>query len=150
MNTPQETNIMYATIVNNQDQALCHLFFHCCLEDDQFTEAEMDNLSGKLVTLGLQPRVHVKDELVSYRSYRSSITDEKAYLEHLIQLIKPVNELALYSYCVELCISDPTLDAREESLLSKLAEVLEIEPDIARMVEKLIAQRKAVEIQKVF
>jgi uncharacterized tellurite resistance protein B-like protein len=141
---------MYTNIVKDQDQALCHLFFHCCLEDDQFTEAEMDNLSAKLVTLGLQPKVHIKDELVSYRSYKASITDERSYLAYLIGLIAPVNELALYSYCLELCISDPTLDAREESLLSKLAGILEIEPGIAQIIEKLVAQRRAVEIQKVF
>ena len=144
--------MMYSNVVNNQDQALCHLFFHCCLEDDQFTEAEMDNLSGKLVTLGLQPKVHIKDELISYRSYKPSITseNEKAYLAWLIQLIRPVNELALYSYCVELCISDPTLDAREESFLIQLAEILGIEPATAAIVEKLMAQRRAVELQKVF
>jgi len=141
---------MYTNIVKDQDQALCHLFFHCCLEDDQFTEAEMDNLSAKLVTLGLQPKVHIKDELVSYRSYKASITDESPYLAYLIELIAPVNELALYSYCLELCISDPTLDAREESLLNKLAGILEIEPGIAQIIEKLVAQRRAVEIQKVF
>jgi len=144
--------MMYTNVVNSQDQALCHLFFHCCLEDDQFTEAEMDNLSGKLVVLGLQPKVHIKDELVSYRSYKPSITeeDEKAYLAYLIQLIKPVNELALYSYCVELCISDPSLDAKEEALLDKLADVLEIDAGIAGIIEKLMAQRRAVEIQKIF
>jgi uncharacterized tellurite resistance protein B-like protein len=143
---------MYTNIVTTQDQALCHLFFHCCLEDDQFTEAEMDNLSGKLVALGLQPKIHIKDELVSYRSYKPSITDEdeKAYLSFLIQKIRPVNELALYSYCVELCISDPSLDPREDSLLTRLADVLEIEPGNAVILEKLMAQRRAVEVQKVF
>ena len=143
---------MYTNIVTSQDQALCHLFFHCCLEDDQFTEAEMDNLSGKLVTLGLQPKVHVRDELVSYRSYKPTITEEneRSYLVYLVQLIKPVNELALYSHCVELCISDPSLDAREDALLNKLADVLEIEPGIALIIQKLMAQRRAVEIQKVF
>ena len=144
--------MMYTNVVNSQDQALCHLFFHCCLEDDQFTEAEMDNLSGKLVTLGLQPKVHIKDELISYRSYKPAITseNEKAYLAWLIQRIQPVNELALYSYCVELCISDPTLDAREDSFLTQLAEILGIQPDIATTIEKLMAQRRAVELQKVF
>ena len=143
---------MYKNVVNSQDQALCHLFFHCCLEDDQFTEAEMDNLSGKLVTLGLQPKVHIKDELISYRSYKPAITseNEKAYLAWLIQRIQPVNELALYSYCVELCISDPTLDAREDSFLTLLAEILGIQPDTATTIEKLMAQRRAVELQKVF
>lgn len=144
--------MMYTNVVNSQDQALCHLFFHCCLEDDQFTEAEMDNLSGKLVTLGLQPKVHIKDELISYRSYKPAITseNEKAYLAWLIQRIQPVNELALYSYCVELCISDPTLDAREDSFLTQLAEILGIQPDTATTIEKLMAQRRAVELQKVF
>lgn len=143
---------MYTNIVISQDQALCHLFFHCCLEDDQFTEAEMDNLSGKLVALGLQPKLHIRDELVSYRSYKPTITEESetSYLAYLIRLIKPVNELALYSYCVELCISDPSLDAREDALLNKLADVLEIEPGIALIIQKLMAQRRAVEIQKVF
>ncbi|HEY4206321.1 MAG TPA: hypothetical protein VGM31_05905 [Puia sp.] len=143
---------MYSNIVTSQDQALCHLFFHCCLEDDQFTEAEMDNLSSKLVALGLQPRVHIKDELISYRSYKPSVNgeNEKAYIAYLIQLIRPVNELALYSYCVELCISDPSLDAREDSFLSRLARTLEIEPGIAMIIQKLMAQRRAVELQKVF
>jgi len=141
---------MYTNIVSTQDQALCHLFFHCCLEDEKFSEAEMDDLSGKLVTLGLQPKVHIKNELVSYRSYRSTITDEKAYIDYLVGVIKPVNELALYSYCMELCISDPSLDAREQSFLDNLAGALEIEPGIAQMIEKLIAQRRAVEIQKIF
>jgi len=141
---------MYTNIISTQDQALCHLFFHCCLEDEQFSEAEMDNLSGKLVTLGLQPKVRIKDELVSYRSYRPSITDEKAYISFLIKVIKPVNELALYSYCLELCISDPSLDAREQTFLNILAEELEIEPGIAQIAEKLVAQRRAVEIQKIF
>jgi len=142
----------YTNIVDSQDQALCHLFFHCCLEDDEFSEAEMDNLSGKLVALGLQPKLHIKDELVNYRSYRPSISeeDERPYLDYLIQLIKPVNELALYSYCVELCISDPTLDAREDALLNKLADALEVDPDAARVIEKLMAQRRTVELQKVF
>ena len=141
---------MYTNIVSTQDQALCHLFFHCCLEDEKFSEAEMDDLSGKLVTLGLQPKVHIKNELVSYRSYRSTITDEKAYIDYLVGVIKPVNELALYSYCMELCISDPSLEAREQSFLDNLAGALEIEPGIAQMIEKLIAQRRAVEIQKIF
>jgi uncharacterized tellurite resistance protein B-like protein len=141
---------MYATIVNSQDQALCHLFFHCCLEDDQFTEPEMNDLSGKLVALGLPPKIHIKDELVRYRSYKPSITDERAYLRDLLLFIKPVNELALYSYCVELCISDPFLDPREDALLNKIAELLDIIPEEEATIQKLIAQRKAVELQKIF
>ena len=141
---------MYLTIVSNQDQALCHLFFHCCLEDDRFTEPEMESLSGTLVELGLQPKLNIKNELISYRTYKSSITDETAYLKFLITFINPVNELALYSYCVELCISDPAPDPREEALLNKIADVLEIEPGIGIILNKLTAQRKAVKIQKKF
>jgi uncharacterized tellurite resistance protein B-like protein len=141
---------MYETIVNNQDQALCHLFFHVCLEDERFTEPEMNDLSAKLVALGLAPKVKIKDELISYRSYKPSITNERVYLRHLVQLINPVNELALYSYCAELCISDPVLDPREDALLNNIAEVLDISQDEEDIVQKLIAQRKAVELQKIF
>lgn len=141
---------MFETLVNNQDQALCHLFFHCCLKDDRFTEPEMNDLSGKLVELGLQPKVNIKDELINYRSYKSAITNEQAYLRYLIELINPVNELALYAYCVELCLDDPSLDAREEALLSKLAEVLDIDLGTEVVIRKLSAQRKAVELQKIF
>lgn len=141
---------MYTSIVNNQDQAICHLFFHCCLEDDRFSEQEMDDLSGKLVSLGLRTGMSIKEELQTYRSYRSAITDEQLYIRYLISLIKPVNELALYSYCVELCIDDPVLDAREEALLVKIAEELDIPTTDSLTIDRLIAQRKAVEIQKIF
>jgi len=141
---------MYSTIVNSQDQALCHLFFHCCLEDDRFSETEMEDLSGKLVSLGLRTKINVKDELVNYRSYRSTIADEQVYIRWLLGLIKPVNELALYSYCVELCIDDPLLDAREEALLVKIGAELDIPTTDSLTINRLIAQRKAVEIQKIF
>ena len=141
---------MYSNIVNNQDQALCHLFFHCCLEDNQFSEQEMNDLSGKLVALGLRNKMNIKDELISYRSYKPEITDEQAYIRWLLGLIKPVNELALYSYCVELCIDDPNLDAREEALLTKIAAGLEIPMEASILINRLIAQRKAVETQKIF
>ncbi len=143
-------NTMYTSIVNNQDQALCHLFFHCCLEDDRFSDTEMNDLSAKLVALGLGTKIHIKDELISYRSYKASIEDEQVYLHYLLGLIKPVNELALYSYCVELCIDDPLLDAREEALLVKLGVELDIPTTDSLTINRLIAQRKAVEIQKIF
>jgi hypothetical protein len=137
-------------IVNTQDQALCHLFFHCCLEDENFSNAEMDDLSGKIVALGLQPRVNIREELVRYRSYKPTITDEPNYLKRLIQEINPVNELALYSYCVELCLDDPLLDPREEALLGMIREELDIDPATGDIVNRLIAQRKAAETQKTF
>lgn len=141
---------MYNTTVTSQDQAICHLFFHCCLEDNQFSEQEMNDLSGKLVALGLRDKVHIKDELVSYRSYKPQITDEQAYIRWLLGLIKPVNELALYSYCVELCIDDPIMDAKEEALLVKIATELEIPIEGSLLINRLIAQRRAVELQKIF
>ena len=141
---------MYNTIVTNQDQAICHLFFHCCLEDGRFSEQEMNDLSAKLVALGLRDKVHIKDELVSYRSYKSQITDEQAYIRWLLGLIKPVNELALYSYCVELCIDDPIMDAKEEALLVKIATELDISIEGSLLINRLVAQRRAVELQKVF
>jgi hypothetical protein len=141
---------MYTSIVNNQDQALAHLFFHCCLEDENFTQAEMDDLSAKLVILGLNTRINTKNELVSYRSYRAEIPDEQLYIRYLIALIKPVNELALYSWCVELCIDDPSLDAREEALLHKIAVELSLDNIDATVIRNCIAQRKAVELKKIF
>jgi hypothetical protein len=141
---------MYNSSVTSQDQALCHLFFHCCLEDDQFSDQEMNDLSGKLVALGLRDKVRIKDELVSYRSYKPQITDEQAYIRWLLGLIKPVNELALYSYCVELCIDDPVMDAKEEALLVKIAAELDIPIESSLLINRLIAQRRAVELQKIF
>ena len=140
----------YASVVDNQDQALVHLFFHCCLEDDRFTEPEMEDLSAKLVLLGIPPKMNIKEELIGYRHYKPSITDEQVYIRYLFGLIKPVNELALYSYCVELIIDDQFLDAREEALLARIAEELELEKEEAATINRLIAQRKAVEIQKIF
>jgi len=141
---------MYNTIVNSQDQALLHLFFHCCLEDETFTATEMDDLSAKLVTLGLNTRLDIKAQLVEYRSYRSAIPDEQLYIRFLLTMIKPVHDLALYSWCVELCIDDPSLDAREEALLHKIAVELQIDRIDAATVNTLIAQRKAVELKKIF
>ena len=141
---------MYTSIVNTQDQALAHLFFHCCLEDNSFTPAEMEDLSAKMVILGLNTRINIKDELVAYRSYRQDIPDEQLFIRYLLSLIKPVNELALYSWCLELCIDDPTLDAREEALLHKIAVELRLDNIDATVVRNLIAQRKAVELKKTF
>ncbi|HEY4108259.1 hypothetical protein [Puia sp.] len=141
---------MYTSIVSSQDQALAHLFFHCCLEDENFTQAEMDDLSVKLVTLDLNTRINVKEQLVIYRSYRQDIPDEQLYIRHLLTLIKPVNDLALYSWCVELCIDDPAFDAREEALLHKIAVELRLDNIDATVIRNCVAQRKAVELKKIF
>ena len=57
--------------------------------------------------------------------------------------------LALYSFCVELCLSDQELSIEEESLLSKLADELDVSNERS-VLDKLITQRKAVEIEKIF
>ncbi|MHA4811530.1 hypothetical protein ACX0G9_25770 [Flavitalea flava] len=141
---------MYTTIVKDQDQALCHLFFHCCLEDEIFTGREMDDLSEKLVLLGLTPRMAVKEELIRYRSYKPSITDEQEYIRYLILKINPVNDLALFSYCTELCLNNPSIDPKVESLLIKIGTALAIASSEQTLIKKLVAQRKAVELQKIF
>jgi uncharacterized tellurite resistance protein B-like protein len=62
----------------------------------------------------------------------------------------PVNELALFSVCVELCLSDAELGTTEDALLRKLAVALEIEASEEELIKKLMTQRKVVETQKVF
>jgi hypothetical protein len=150
MNPLSPADTAYAPIVDNQDQALCHLFFHCRLEDEQFTASELDDLSARLVLLGLPPRMDIKKELVSYLAYKPAIPDEKAYIRYLFRLIRPVNELALYSYCTELLLDDSALDPREDALLTKIAEELDMPADEALLINRLIAQRKSVEMQKIF
>lgn len=140
---------MYTNTVTSQDQALCHLYFHCALKDNMVTDAELDLLSARFVELGLQKNLNFKNEMMHYRAYQSSITDEKKYLDHLIKLIHPVNELALYSYCVELTFSDDTMDIMEEQLLGKIANILRVDEAQQHVVKDLIAQRKVVETQKI-
>ncbi|HTR28508.1 MAG TPA: hypothetical protein VMH27_04520 [Puia sp.] len=140
----------YLLTVDNQDQALCHLFFHCCMEDEKFTASELDDLSAKLILLGLPPRIDIKRELIAYLAYKPTIRDEQVYVRYLIRIIKPVNELALYSYCTELLLDDPELDPREGALLLKIAAELGLSGDDAALIKRLIAQRKAVEISQIF
>lgn len=150
MNPFSPSDNAYLLSVDNQDQALCHLFFHCCMEDEQFTAAELDDLTAKLIILGLPPRLDIRKELVIYLAYKPTIHDEQVYIRYLLRLIQPVNELALYSYCTELLLDDPTLDPREDALLTKIAAELDLPADKAILINRLIAQRKAVEIRKIF
>jgi hypothetical protein len=60
-----------------------------------------------------------------------------------------VHDLALYSYCVELCLSDGLLSAEEESLLKKIGAILDIGEEQSTL-DNLITQRKAVELEKIF
>lgn len=140
---------MYSQLVRTQDQALCHLYFHCCLKDGVLSEAETDGLAERFVTLGMQKNMNFKDEMDAYKLYKNDVKDERLYLEYLVKLINPANELALYSHCVELTFSDELMDESEESLVKKIAEVLKIDEAKQQVIQKLIVERKVVETKKI-
>ena len=140
---------MYSTLVKSQDQALCHLYFHCALKDGVLSEAETDALAERFVTLGMQKTLNFKNEMDAYRSYRDDIKDEPLYLEYLLQLVNPVNELALFSNCVELAVSDELLDTREESLLKKIGSILNIDEPKQQTIQSLVVEKKVVETKKI-
>ena|ERR1700759_2753202 len=140
---------MYSDFITTQSEAICHLFLHCCFKDGKFSHEEVDNVSGKFVTLQIDKDLNFKEELHHYTSYIPEVTDEEEYLRYLIKLINPVQDLALYSYCVELCLSDGLLSSEEDSLLKKLGGILEIGEEQST-IDNLITQRKAVEMEKIF
>lgn len=140
---------MYQTLVTTQNQALCHLFFHCCMKDGEFEEAELNQISEKLVILGLDKDLDFKNEVIQYRRYKPMLNDEKTYLQHLIYLISPVNELALFSYCIEMMISDGLLEMSEETLADNIGTILMIEPAAKEAIMKLEMQRKVIETGKI-
>lgn len=141
---------MYKNYVTTQEKALCHLFFHCCLKDDIFSEPELDQISAKIVGFGLRAELNVKEEVIHYRNYKPEITDEVEYLQYLIDLINPVNDLALYSYCLELMLSDSSFDMAEEVLADKIAGALKLEENDRKVIKRLLTQRKVVETDKLF
>ena len=145
-----QTSIMLAHRIATQEEALTHLFFHCCFRDGTFTEGEVKVVSEKLVAVGLNKTLNFRDEVVKYKTYRSETADEQAYIETLLSLIRPTNELALYSYCIELCLSDGLLQPEEERLLDVIATALPLEPNEAVVCKKLMVQRKVVDTQKLF
>ncbi len=141
---------MYTEKVKTQDEAICHLFYHCCFKDDRFTETELDAIAGKFVSFGLKGKLDFKEEAKKYRSYEDSITDDAAYVDFLIQLAKPANEFALYSYCVELCLADAEMTMEEEKLLIEIATALKIPVNEQAVITRLMVQRKVVETQNLF
>jgi uncharacterized tellurite resistance protein B-like protein len=141
---------MNPDLVTSPEQAVTHLFFHCCYKDGAVTENEIKAVSEKLVVTGLNKELNFHDEIVQYKTYRKSLTDEAAYLENLVARIQPANELALYSYCVELCLSDGLLQAEEELLLKKIATALQLNAAEESACNKLLIQRRVVEMEKVF
>lgn len=140
---------MYQDYITSQDEAICHLFLHCCFKDGTFSQEEVDSVASKFVDLQIHRDLNFKEELLHYQSYKTEVTDELVYLEYIFKLINPVQNLALYSYCVELCLSDKLLSSAEESLLKKIAGILNIEEE-KDTIDKAFTQRKAVELEKIF
>ena len=141
---------MYNTYINTADKALCHLFLHCCFRDGDFSEAEIDNVSAKFVTLGLQKELNFKDELVHYRTYKNTIINEQQYVQDLVAQINPTSELALFSYCLELGLSDNALELAEEEFLKTLGTILQIDAPQQETLRKVFLQRQLVAANKFF
>ncbi len=140
---------MYNIQVITQDQALAHLLLHCCLKDGRFEDAEIDKVSEIFVQYGLQQELNFKDEVHKYREYFSGITDEKAFVDYLVSLIMSVNELALFSWCVELMLIDDLMSIEEEALLEKIADALNILDEEKQVINELMVQRKVVLSEKI-
>jgi uncharacterized tellurite resistance protein B-like protein len=140
---------MYTTEVRSQEQAICHLFFHCCLKDGTFSDDELTEVSAKMVDVGLYKQLDFKQEIQRYKAYGESIINDTPYLEFLVNMITPVNTLALYSYCVELVLSDSTLSPEEESLLTKIAGLLDIPDEEQSVTKRLMAQRRVIKAEKI-
>ena len=140
---------MYNQSVITPEQALCHLYFHCSLKDGSLAPEETDSMADRFVSLGMQKELNFKDEMNAYRSYQKDIIDEWLYLEYLIKLISPVNSLALYSWCVELAMSDEKFDQAEQDLLKKIASLLEIEEEQQQVILKVFLERKVIETEKI-
>ncbi len=141
---------MYSTYIQTTDKALCHLFLHCCFKDGSFSEAEVDNVSAKFVTLGLQKDLNFKEELLNYRSYKDTLVNDHQYVQDLISRINPTSELALYSYCLELGLSDNALEFAEEELLQTIGAALKIDAAEQEAIRRLFVQRQLVAANKFF
>ena len=142
--------MIYTDYIQTTDKALCHLFLHCCYKDGTVTEAELDNVSAKFTTLGLNKELNFKDEMVAYRSYRNNISLETTYIQNLIAQINPTNELALFSYCLELSLSDSSLESVEKNLTDTIGDVLNIDKAEQETIQKLMIQRQLVSDNKFF
>lgn len=142
--------MIYTDSIETADKALSHLFLHCCYKDETFSEAEVDNVSAKFAALGLNKDLNFKDELIAYRNYRSSIVNESQYVRDLIARINPTNDLALFSYCMELGLSDSALDFAEKDLIDTIGDVLNIDNTVQESIQKLMIQRQLVTDNKFF
>ena len=141
---------MYQEAVRTGAEALTHLFFHCCLKDGEYTRTELNTLSDKIVATGLDKQLNFRDEMQRYKSYYPSIASDEAYISYLVNLIKPVNQLALYSYCIELCISDSVFAAEEVQLLSRIGNAFGIGTAVQETCRALMIERNVIETRKLF
>jgi hypothetical protein len=141
---------MPEVLIISKEEALCQLFLHCCYKDGEFKEKELDFVAGLFVELDLHTALNFKNEIVKYNNAKPSILDEAAYLGELLKHINPVHEYALYSYCAEILLCDASLEIAEEKLLLHLATALEISTESQEVIKKLVAQRKAIELNKIF
>ena len=114
------------------------------------SDPELDTVSDMIVSAGLNKGHNLRAEYLNYKEYRSSIKDETRYLQHLIDLIRPVNQLALFSFCVELFLSDNNLGHSEEVLTTKIANLLHIDAAENRFIHKLITQLNDVKAKGSF
>ena len=89
---------MFEKYITTKDEAVCHLFLHCCFRDGTFSKEEIDNVSAKFVDLQIHRDLNFKEELQHYRTYQEQLDDETDYLKYLLKLITPVQDLALYSF----------------------------------------------------
>ena len=71
---------MYRQIVTTHDEALIHLFFHCCMKDGAMNDPELDTVSDMIVSAGLNKGHNLRAEYLNYKEYRSYIKDETRYL----------------------------------------------------------------------
>jgi hypothetical protein len=141
---------MYTGLLKAPEEGVCHLFYYCCMKDGQFRESELDSISDKLVSIDLHKKLNFKDEMKKFKSYQDTITDEDMYLKYLISLIKPTMPLALFSWCVELSISDNDVSFEEGALLSRVARLLNIGETEQDMIQRVMVQRKSVLDEKEF
>lgn len=141
---------MYRSEVVTKEQAIAHLFFHCCFRDELATDAEIALIADKIVALKLHDILDLKDEVRKYKDYQPSIGSDEEYIQYLQSLLPVQNKLALYSYCVELCLSDLTLHPGEAKLLMLIGETFAIPSAEREAINTLMIQRAVVNSVSIF
>ena len=140
----------YEKMIHTQDQALAHLYFHCCYRDNEFDEKEMDEVSAKFVYYGLNKDLNFKKEIKNYLSYKPSIPDEVNYISYLISVISPTQDLALFSSCVDLAVSDETISSEDEEFLMFLGKLMRIPDADQKVITQVTIQKRIARRQRFF